>query len=200
MRGFFIFIAFLSVAAPLRAETLRIMPLGDSITTGNDSSNLTPGGYRTTLFNLLSGTGYDFGFVGSMTGNPGPIPDNDHEGRSGFTIEQLRQTVGPSVVANQPDIILLLAGTNDVTVSLKIDPTLLTVEGIAGRLDSLLSDLYTYRPTATVFVGTIPPAATTEDGTQHSALMPRSTHSFPMCWPRIQPSGKPCISWTSGRF
>src|SRR6478736_2531080 len=80
-------------ATAARAEPLRIMPLGDSITTGNDNFNQTPGGYRTTLFNLLSGAGYDFDFVGSLSDNPGPIPDNDHEGHGGFQLNQIQSVM-----------------------------------------------------------------------------------------------------------
>ena len=79
-------IVIISVAVVARAEPLRIMPIGDSITTGNDDSNLTPGGYRTTLYGLLNEAGYDFDFVGRMQDNPGPMPDNDHEGHSGITL------------------------------------------------------------------------------------------------------------------
>ena len=151
-------IIVISVAVVARAEPLRIMPIGDSITAGNDDSNLTPGGYRTTLYGLLNEARYDFDFVGRMQDNPGPMLDNDHEGHSGITLEQIRQSLGPVIVANEPDVILLLAGSNDVTWSLNITPDL-TVEQIAGRLDALLNDFYVMRPNAIVFIGTLPMAA-----------------------------------------
>ena len=64
------------------------------------------------------------------------------------------------IVANEPDVILLLAGTNDVTWSLATPD--LTPEQIAGRLDALLDDLYLVRPNSFVFVGTVPMAAASE--------------------------------------
>ncbi|MEX2112505.1 MAG: GDSL-type esterase/lipase family protein, partial [Pirellulales bacterium] len=157
LRAICILLLAVLLADRASADPLRIMPLGDSITAGNDNFNLTPGGYRTRLYGLLNAAGYDFDFVGSLATNPGPITDNDHQGHGGYTLAQLCETLGPSVVANQPGVVLLLGGTNDVTVALKNDPTL-TVAGIAARLDALLADLYNYRPAATVFVRTIPPA------------------------------------------
>jgi lysophospholipase L1-like esterase len=172
------FLIAVSIVTVAYADPLRIMPLGDSITAGNDNFSLTPGGYRTTLYGLLDAAGYDFDFVGSLQTNPGPIPDNDHEGHGGYTLLQLHQIIAAPIVATQPDVILLLAGTGDVSVSLKVDPTL-TAEGIAGRLDTLLSDLYYYRPNATVFVGTIPAADTSVDGLAHSALSAEVNALFP---------------------
>jgi len=181
MRAFFLASLFILCASAahvpvLRADTLRIMPLGDSITTGNDNANQTPGGYRTTLFDLLSEAGYKFEFVGSMTDNPGPIASNAHEGHGGYTLEQIRGSFGPSLEANQPDVVLLLAGTNDVTWSLYLTPDL-TPADIAGRLDHLLDDLYLHRPNAIVLVGTIPRAAPSEP--EHVARSGEVSALFP---------------------
>jgi hypothetical protein len=104
----FTFFAVWFAASAACADPLRIMPLGDSITAGYDDFNQTPGGYRTTLYGLLDAAGYDFDFVGSLQTNPGPIPDNDHEGHGGYTLLQIGQIAGPSIVATQPDVILLL--------------------------------------------------------------------------------------------
>jgi hypothetical protein len=48
-----------------------------------------------------------------------------------------------------------------VSESIYLNPEL-TADGIAARLDSLLNDLYFYRPNAVMFVGTIPKAAKTQ--------------------------------------
>jgi lysophospholipase L1-like esterase len=146
----------LGLSAPI-TPPLRIMPIGNSITVGSDNYNLTPGGYRTTLYGLLTDADYTFDFVGSQTTNPGPIPDSDHEGHGGYQLNQLQSAMIDPLQHYQPDVVLLLGGTNDVSVSLHIDLTL-TAAGIADRLDALLSDLYTYRPNAIVFVGNIPMA------------------------------------------
>lgn len=176
MRALFFTLVIWTATSAAWADPLRIMPLGDSITAGYDGNNLSPGGYRTTLYGLLHDAGYEFDLVGSQQSNPGPIPDNNHEGHGSYTIEQIRQSLGPWVVANRPDIVLLLAGTNDVTTSIYTNPEL-TVDGIASRLDSLLNDLYFYRPNAIVFVGTIPMAAVTEQ--LHTARSAEINALFP---------------------
>src|ERR1700754_4804927 len=71
-----------------RAESnggVRIMPLGDSITDG-----LTvPGGYRISLWPKLNTTTTKIDFVGSLSNGPSQLGDHDHEGHSGWRIDQL---------------------------------------------------------------------------------------------------------------
>ncbi len=67
--------------------TLRIMPLGDSITYG--SSSALGGGYRAPLWTLLRNGSYNVDFVGTQTNNPrkdGSLGDIDHEGHSGWKL------------------------------------------------------------------------------------------------------------------
>jgi len=113
----------------LPAETLKILPLGDSNTRGypNQAPN---GGYRTRLWNLLNSSFSNLDFIGRMASGPGEI-DRDHEGRGGFTIDELMDGGGPmfqqptgvtlpdygsieQALAGQPDVVLLMAGTNDI--------------------------------------------------------------------------------------
>src|SRR5262249_2394062 len=65
--------------------TLKIMPLGDSITDGEGGTNA---GYRKALYDLLVAAKVSFQFVGSAFDNPGMLPPEQthHEGHSGFTI------------------------------------------------------------------------------------------------------------------
>lgn len=60
------------------------MPLGDSITDGFGE----PGGYRIGLWQRLSGR-HAVDFVGSASNGPGALGDHDHEGHSGWRIDQL---------------------------------------------------------------------------------------------------------------
>lgn len=149
MRAWGIILA-VAFASPAHAEALRIMPLGDSITAGIGA----PGGYRTPLFHLLG----DCDFVGSLSDNPGDIPDNDHEGRGGAQIPLIRHLMVPALAVSQPDVILLLAGTNDVTYSM-FNPDLLTATGIVGRFEELLLDIYAHSPASHVVLGSILRAA-----------------------------------------
>jgi lysophospholipase L1-like esterase len=123
------------------------MPLGDSITAGYN----VPGGYRTTLYNLLDAGGYDIDFVGSMTDNPNPLlPDLNHEGHSGWTIAGLSGQIQGWLAAANPDLIILHIGTNDVSSGI-------APRGVASRLDFLLSQITTFQPNAELIVASIVP-------------------------------------------
>ena len=111
-------IAILSVSAGVfAADTVRIMPLGDSITKGLGSTSYN--GYRKPLYIDLIANGYNVDFVGGETS--GDFADPDHEGHSGWhaeedgTIYDINDQVYGWLVANPADIVLLHIGTNDIT-------------------------------------------------------------------------------------
>jgi len=92
------------------------MPLGDSITQGCCSGSPAFGGYRSKLYDLLTLGGVAVDFVGTLSDPPnnGTLPDRDHQGYPGATIEILRSNIADvftKVIA--PDIILLDIGTNN---------------------------------------------------------------------------------------
>ena len=79
------------------AQSLRIMPMGDSITQGT-----VPGGYRLPLYNLLQGGGYTFDFVGNKTQSGDTCPDTNHWGQGGWQISDTPATIdGRSYVSIQ---------------------------------------------------------------------------------------------------
>ena len=109
--------------------TTRIMPFGDSITQGVESYDGQNGGpaedarvaYRYALNQLLTQGGYAFDFVGRLqdgeTATP-PLTRARHEGYGGETTQQLADNRMPgALTANTPDVILIHAGTNDITNS-----------------------------------------------------------------------------------
>jgi lysophospholipase L1-like esterase len=109
-----------SGSIPARGAT-RIMPLGDSITKGWYGSSYY-WGYRKPLYDLLTNDGYSFDFVGVKS--DGSFPDPDHEGRNGWRADEILdgRTSVPAegkladwLIEDQPDVILLHIGTNDVT-------------------------------------------------------------------------------------
>src|SRR5881296_3835059 len=103
-------IGFLLIAAAA-PPSIRILPLGDSITYGYAVS----GGYRLPLYQLLTNGGYNVDFTGTQTDNGAPdLPDPEHEGHPGWTIRGINSIV-PDVLAatDDPDVILLLIGVND---------------------------------------------------------------------------------------
>jgi lysophospholipase L1-like esterase len=97
-------------------EPIKIMPLGDSITTGVSSTNVN--GYRKPLYLNLTNSSYDVNFVGSQ--NAGDFDDTDHEGHNGWhaaggTDGGLLPNVYDWLAANPAEIVLLHIGTNDIT-------------------------------------------------------------------------------------
>ncbi|MHA3773436.1 GDSL-type esterase/lipase family protein [Verrucomicrobiota bacterium sgz303538] len=134
-----------SLATAQTAPPIRIMPLGDSITYGSGgTANL--GGYRGPLYTLLTNAGYNVDFVGTQTDNSASIPDQNHEGHSGWQIGQLdANMVGWLGSIADPDVVLLHIGTNDFGGNND------TFNAIA-RLDALITKINTLRPYAHIIV------------------------------------------------
>ncbi|EPE29296.1 SGNH hydrolase [Glarea lozoyensis ATCC 20868] len=130
----------------LKNKKLRILPLGDSITSGVQSSD--GNGYRKDLLNILEGANNAVEMIGSMkTGN---MADNAHEGHNGATIDQIATFT--SAYTQRPNVILLHAGTYDL--SLSVDPA-----SAPQRLDSLVGKLVAACPDATIIVSRIIPSS-----------------------------------------
>src|SRR5688500_15819549 len=138
---------------------VRVMPLGDSITSSFD----TDPGYRFWLYKQLKLDGYDVDFVGSQRGNhseaapdkQGVPPyrdfDQDHEGHAGFTAEQLLAQLPTYLRASTPDVVLLHAGTNDMLKSFSVDDTV-------ARLGQMIDTLRAANPRVTVLLAQVIPA------------------------------------------
>ncbi|KAM0322007.1 hypothetical protein ACHAQA_009749 [Verticillium albo-atrum] len=89
--------------------SLRIMPLGASITYGEGSS--TGNGYRQYLRDLLNADGNPVDYVGSRQG--GDMADGDVEGWPGYRISQVTEKARESLPDTLPNVVLINAGTND---------------------------------------------------------------------------------------
>lgn len=89
----------------------KIMPLGDSITDGIT----VPGAYRIKLWNTITSAGYKVDFVGSLSGGPSQLGDKDHEGHSGWRIDQIDAKINGWMDTYKPNIVLLHVGTNDIS-------------------------------------------------------------------------------------
>jgi lysophospholipase L1-like esterase len=123
--------------------SLKIMPMGDSITHGFK----VPGGYRQPLYDILTGQGYAVDYLGRFHQKGDPTADDDHWGRPGLGIadtdeiiggrsyvslqanegregavrdglyEDLFEAISPAYFSRDPNdtnLLLLMAGTNDV--------------------------------------------------------------------------------------
>jgi lysophospholipase L1-like esterase len=116
-------------AAP---DVLRVMPLGASSTVGKGSPETA--GYRGPLQELLARDGVAVDMVGSLRDGPDSVPDRDHEGRGGITLEAMRPRVAEWVRQSAPDVVLLHAGTHDLLQGA-------SAEVAAERLDGVLAEI-----------------------------------------------------------
>lgn len=136
-----------SVAAglgPEAFEPLRVMPLGDSITRGTGSP--TKDSYRAGLaYRLLKG-GMQIDYVGSQSNGTGS--DTEHEGHGGWTIDELSRQVDGWLAAYRPDVVLVHAGTNNITQGDSAHAT-------ARKLSGLIDQIRAARPAAHIFVAQI---------------------------------------------
>ena len=148
---------------------VRIMPLGDSITSGypgDDSTEPFWVSYRRKLYNdltALNPTMFGVDFVGSVTdtgasANP-PLADRDHEGQDGWCDDNNPtctvsggQNIASSVIgflnSNPADIILLHIGTNHFNTS-------------SAGVNTILNNISTWAQSnhpVTVFVARIIPS------------------------------------------
>ena len=122
---FFIF----SVLCNTNSQTLKIMPIGNSLTKGSYCLNGSISscikledydyiGYRYHLYQRLKNEGYTFDLVGSERAGYNHFDDPDHFGFAGSTTWEIYQKLKYDnnyfLKLFQPDIVLLEIGTNDV--------------------------------------------------------------------------------------
>jgi lysophospholipase L1-like esterase len=133
-----------TAAVTEQTTALRLEPLGDSITYGSRSS--TGNGYRGPLWNELTGAGYPLNFVGSV--HAGSMADSGNEGHPGLRIDQIASLTDSSLATYKPNVITLMAGTNDLVQNFQ--------ESTApARLSALIDQITTDAPGATVLVANL---------------------------------------------
>ena len=130
------------------ASCARIMPLGDSITLG------VSGGYRNNLYTALQKKNCGVSYVGSQSDPYTRAADKRHEGHPGKTIDDVGKEVKGWLNTYQPDIVLLMIGTNDVAWW-----TFENGKQTGARHDALIGQIQTARPNAWLFVASIPPVS-----------------------------------------
>ncbi|GAA3344158.1 hypothetical protein GCM10020358_46260 [Amorphoplanes nipponensis] len=125
-------------------QALRVLPLGDSITLGTGSP--TRSSYRVALAERLLRGGLQIDYVGSQSTGAGD--DTDHEGHGGWDIDELATEVDGWLADASPDVVLLHAGTNNIT---KGDGPYAT----SRKLSALIDRIRAARPQAYIFVAQI---------------------------------------------
>ncbi|KAL8721788.1 MAG: hypothetical protein Q9225_001588 [Loekoesia sp. 1 TL-2023] len=134
---------FLHQRAIAGGVDLRILPLGDSITWGQYSSD--GNGYRLALYNSLTLENH-VAFIGRE--KSGTMANNENEGHPGFPIDPVGNTGKPDY-ALRPNIVLLMAGTNDVVFDIDLDTAPLT-------MGTVIDDIVSSCPDAALLVAQIP--------------------------------------------
>lgn len=136
-----IIVGGMSAPSIVKAAPIKIMPVGDSCTEGMGDPDM--GSYRTELYKLYKNAGLDFDFVGSNQRGPSSLPDKDNEGHSGWTIPQVASNIDGWLNAQNPDVVLLWIGGNDLLQTGKINPT-----GLSNLIDQILRT----KPNVKIFV------------------------------------------------
>lgn len=186
-------VAILTLAAlpsAASAKDVSILPLGDSITAGNSY-----GGYRAKMAADLTAAGYTFHLLGSQIMPDGgqtapslrpPFDGLRHEGHGGWRIDQLDANLngntnvdaggnggyfitgghGTGRPAIQPDVVLILAGINDINQyygqKQAANQTMNAAELLPilqQRMTSLINNLHTLTPSSHLLLSNVIPYA-----------------------------------------
>jgi serralysin len=132
-------------------EQPKILPLGDSITAGTYPTEPTPGAYRIQLGNNFNNHDLSIDFIGSQTNEETDLADPEHEGHPGWTIDKLTTLIdGELITEYQPDLVLLMAGTNDI---IKHDSASQVIADLNQLIDRLQAEL----PDVKIFVSSLAP-------------------------------------------
>lgn len=128
---------------PLKIS-LRLMPLGGSVTYGVGSSNRN--GYRKYLQDLLLANGYEVRMVGSR--KAGSMHNNENEGWRGYRLDQIENKAKRSIATVKPNLFTINAGSNDCIQNFHLDL-------FAERMDDMLEYLWQTCPLSTVILSTL---------------------------------------------
>jgi hypothetical protein len=136
---FIAFFLFLSIGQLLPAQTIKIMPLGDSITEARSEH----ASYRYWLWHQLENEMYDIDFVGSMSRAAPCCQDYDwnHEGHWGWRADEILRSIRRWASMYRPDIVLMHLGTNDIHQGQSVASTRTELEQIIDQMKDHVPDV-----------------------------------------------------------
>jgi acyl-CoA thioesterase-1 len=154
-----IFLILLAVAQSAHGQAVKILPVGDSWTSGHRGYV----SYRYDLWFDLIDAGFDVDFVGNLQNtyhdpNLDWYPeylttfDRDHEGWWGYQTHELVGIARGSSGKHQPDIVLLWAGVNDIWYQGSVGVTNAKF-GLRDIIESIRSKV----PGVTILLGQLTP-------------------------------------------
>ncbi|MBD1822466.1 cellulose-binding protein [Cyanobacteria bacterium FACHB-DQ100] len=155
--------------------SIRIMPLGDSITQADRNHN----SYRRPLWLKLRAAGYDVNFVGSTKshylGNaPKSDFDQDHEGHWGWQADEVLAQIARWSATAKPDVVLIHLGTNDILGGQSFD-------GAIAELRKLIEVMRQRNPRLKILISQLIPSsggeALTQQFNQQIVALARSINS-----------------------
>lgn len=146
-RQWHLMLAAVLLCAVAAHAQLKIMPLGDSITDGDGSSNAAA--YRSGLYTRLTNEGIAFDFVGSLNGGTG-FPDTQHEGHGGYRAEMIRDNVKSYLQTNPPNLVLLLIGTNDLNQNQGVTST-------RDEISEIIDNIFQFNGLIEIYLATLLP-------------------------------------------
>lgn len=135
---------------------VRIMPLGDSLTHGEALTSVQ-GGYRNRLYELLENADFNVDFVGTFSDTDNPtLPDVNYQGVTGYRTDQILANIDEWLDdVEDPDVVLLLIGTNDIWQNY-LYPGNFPLEQTKTNLTNLIATIATRRPFAKIIVSKLP--------------------------------------------
>ncbi|MFH1377354.1 MAG: nucleoside hydrolase-like domain-containing protein, partial [Planctomycetota bacterium] len=152
-------------------NTLKIMPLGDSLTDGSHNG-IYAGSYRVRLEQLMNAEGWTWDFVGSkQNGSTNGLVDQHHEGWIGYWTKDAPSgqydiatdiNLNTKLTTYQPDIVLLLIGANDC-----IHGTAADVAAAPKKIGELVEQMrQSVNSETEIFIGTLTPSTDTTRDTR----------------------------------
>lgn len=148
----------LFLLAPSPAKPVRIVCIGDSITQGRKGggAHAPTLSWRYPLWKLCVDAKAEVDFVGSLKGgfegdpewpdHAGKSFDRDHEGHWGWTTRGIREKLPEWLKGYEPDVALVLLGTNDGGQKMTVDDT-------ATEMAKLIELLRGRNPKVTILLG-----------------------------------------------
>ncbi len=145
---------FVLLVAPV-AGTVRIVPIGDSITQGTlqNDDGLSHPTYRYWLWQALQSSGYDVDFVGSVDQPVLPYSfDQENEGHDGYRTRDFLtgDRLKTWLTGYSPDIAIVHLGSNDAMDGVPVETTI-------GNLKQIVTILRAKNPSIVILIGTVIP-------------------------------------------
>ena len=132
-------------------RTVKVMPLGDSVTSGNGWQG--PNSYRGPLLELAKRFGVNIDFVGGEEIASDTMADRDQEAFGGDQTQDLDAKLARVLNDYRPDVILLHTGTNNIWRAGEMPTT------APRRLAGLVEHITALAPKVWLYVASIGPSA-----------------------------------------